>query len=336
MFASRVFAVILLTASIVAVAQAETPAPDAGHSWLSLGQLLAAEAERPAEPEPIATPTKAPPWPLHNIEGVGGGPLTPVALMCNCPPEGVVFGNPSVSFTYIGIDTKNVQTLAISSMVTQRFEVAYAFSRFGLGSNVNAIRKAGLGINRGDVYLHTFSLRGMILRDGEFDCPYLPALTAGVHYKVNGGIRGIDDSANGALSGIGFDRSNGADFTLTASKLIPPTFVGKPLILSAGVRNSQAAQLGYLGFGGECVFTVEGSIICLWSEKLAFGYEFRQKANPYDTVPGVLNDEDSWHSIFVGYAINNNLTLAGGWAWLGDVGNTPDTCGWAMQVKYEF
>ena len=94
--------------------------------------------------------------------------------------------------------------------------------------------------------------------------------------------------------------------------------------------------MGYLGFAEDCETTIEGSIIYVWNKWLATGYEYRQKNNPYKNFPGILEGEEDWHSLFAGFMITDRLTVAVGWAWLGDVGNTNDTCGVAAQVKYEF
>ena len=45
----------------------------------------------------------APPLPVHTVEGVGGGAITPMAYLVNPEPEGAVFGKPSVGLTYVNI-----------------------------------------------------------------------------------------------------------------------------------------------------------------------------------------------------------------------------------------
>ena len=44
-------------------------------------------------------------------------------------------------------------------------------------------------------------MRGcQILKEGEFDQKWLPALTAGVHYKYNDGISEVNNEVGGALA----------------------------------------------------------------------------------------------------------------------------------------
>ena len=108
------------------------------------------------------------------------------------------------------------------------------------------------------------------------------------------------------------------------------------MIFTAGLRNSQGAQLGYLGFGDSCATTVEGSVICLVTDWMAVVYEFRQKENPYDRINNILGDEDNWHAICLGFIINENFTVATGCGFFGNLANSEGNCVWGVQLKYEF
>ena len=164
----------------------------------------------------------------------------------------------------------------------------------------------------------------------------LPAVVAGVQFKLNGGIRGMDESTEGTLTALGLRRSNGVDFTLHMSKMFPTLLFGRPLIVTFGVRNSSASNIGYTGFGSACETTIEADVVTLLTDNFALGYEYRMKENPYDKAAGILNDEDDWHAIRAAYIINNNCTIAGAWGYMGPVGNTFGNCAWGLQFKYEF
>ena len=241
----------------------------------------------------------APPLPFHTVEGVGGGAITPMAYLANPEPryEGSLFGRPAVAFSYVNMGHKNLDAITITQTLGGRIEFGYAANRLGLGTLPNDIRDATtVDIRRSDVWLHHFNLR--LLAVEENTCIgglAMPAVTAGVHFKVNDGIREIDQRLAGALSGIGYERENGVDFTLTATKSIPPEVLGRPLILTAGLRASQAAQLGFLGFGDEYHATFEGSIVFLPCDRLVLAYEFRQKPDPYGQIAGLIGNEDHWH-----------------------------------------
>ena len=42
------------------------------------------------------------------------------------------------------------------------------------------------------------------------------------------------------------------------------------------------------------------------------------------------------HAICLGLIVNEHLTIAGGWTYLGPIGNANVDCAWGLQVKYEF
>jgi hypothetical protein len=174
------------------------------------------------------------------------------------------------------------------------------------------------------------------MEENSFGIP-LPALTGGVHFKANEGIADINRRLGGALETIGYEKANGVDYTLTASKtLVGKYTLDRPLILTAGMRNSSAAQLGFLGFGDKRTTTVEGSVAYLPTDWLLVAYEYRQKANPYDEIPGLVGDEDNWHAIDVSWIINSHATLVAGWGAFGNLANTRENGAWWLQLKYEF
>lgn len=331
-----VAALLVVTLMVAGLAKADDS------SWLASGETLVADTggtnAPAAQPDPVST--KAPPLPLHTIEGVGGGLLVPWAYLVNPGPEGTTVGMPSASFTYISSSgKKSIQAFAVTQTFFRRFEVGYGFSRFDLGSFRHAMKEAGVAINRNDVYLHNFNFRALLIEENSFGLP-LPAITAGVHVKVNGGFRGIDNSVSNTFTGVGFKRSNGIDYTLTASKTIPGLILGRPVILNVGMRNSQASNIGYTGFSNQCSTTVEASAACLILDNLGLVYEFRQKSNPYDRIVAggrhLLGDEGNWHAIALVWVVNNNLTIAGGWARLGEVVNSDIDGAWGVSIKYEF
>jgi len=67
-----------------------------------------------------------------------------------------------------------------------------------------------------------------------------------------------------------------------------PKVFDRPLILTAGLRESQAAELGFLGFANAYHTSFEGSIAYLPFEKILVAYELRQKTSPYDQIPGLI------------------------------------------------
>ncbi len=305
------------------------------------------EASAPGQKDSLATLgetaqekpqfVKGPPLPFHTIEGYGGGAITPMAYLVNPGPKDEIFGYPAIAFSNVIAGQKNLQAFTYTETLLDRIELGFGLDRFGIGTLGSDIQKATkVDIGRNDVYLYNFNIRGLLLEENSFGLP-LPAITAGAHFKVNDGIADINRRLGGALSGIGYEDSWGIDYTLTASKtLVEPWTFQRPLILTAGGRNSEAANLGFLGFGGKRHTTFEGSVAYLPTDWLLVAYEFRQKANEYSEIPGLVKGEDNWHAIDVSWIINKRLTLVAGWGAFGTLANTTENGAWWLQLKYEF
>ena len=323
--------VILLTLSLgstgawAAESAPQTNAPPASASG-GKGQIQAQETE----------PTSGPPLPVHTTEGYGGGAITPTAYLVNPGPKGQVFGLPSISGTFVGIGQgKNVETFAVTETLFDRVELGYGASRFGIGDVKDDIKRVtGVGV-RDDVWLYNFNLRGLIVEENSGGQSWVPAITAGFHYKINDGIDEIDKSLGGAFKNIGMTHTDGYDFTLTASKTIAKVF-GRPLIISAGGRNSSAAWEGYLGFGDKRSFTFEGNVIYVPLDWLAVGYEYRGKTDPYSQIPGLVEGENDLQTVDVVFMPNKRLSIALVYGAFGKVLNHNDNAVGAVQVKWLF
>ena len=306
-----------------------------------LGLPLVAQAgdDTAAKETKVTTNEKAPPLPLHTIEGVGGIVITPVAYLVNPGPAGTVWGLPSASATYVKANSKNVESAVITETLFGRVELGYAASRFGVGNLVDDVKSATTIAIADSVVVHNFNARVLALPEGSFGLP-LPAVTLGASYKYNDGIGGINQKLGGALTGIGYDSNSGTDFTLTATKAFPKVF-GRPLLVTAGLRLSEAEQLGYLGFGDKYRPTFEGNLAYGITDWLWLAAEFRGKANAYQPIlnakgGSLVGREDNWWTVGAAVVINPHATVTVGWGHFGQLLNTTENKGLAVQAKYEF
>jgi hypothetical protein len=295
------------------------------------GALHAEESAQSAAPAP-----SAPPLPFHTIEGYGGGAITPIAYLVNPAAEGEVFGLPSAAVSYVHAGEKNLWAFTVTETLWDRLELGYGYDRFGVGTLDDDILSAtGVDIGRDHVSLQTFSARVLVLKENTFG-DWTPSVTAGVHFKKNSGIEEIDARLGGALSSIGLDDDSGVEYTLTASKtIVAPWTGGKPLIVSAGLRNSAASHLGLLGFADDRETTFEGNVVYIPTSWLLLAYEYRQKGDPYGVIPGLVGKEDDWHAVDVSWLINSHATLVAGWGAFGQLANTEENGAWYLQLKYE-
>jgi len=324
-------------------AWAADPAPQTvTERWIAAGEWLAsADTKAGKEPVPATKEGGAqapcaghPPLPFISVEGYSGGAITPMAYMCNAEKCcNYPVGKPAVAYTFMNIGTKKLQAMSVTETFFSFVEIGYAFNRLDVGNLYDDIfRATRLRMRPDDVWLHHFNARVNFLQEKE----WLPAISGGVHFKYNAGVKDIDHSLNGALSSLGFHKDNGVDYTLTATKTLPTLGFGRPVILTGGMRWSEAAQLGFLGFGDTYHLTFECSAVWIPIDGVALGYEFRQKHNPYKELPGLVGDEDNWHVFSVTWIVNKHLTLTAAYGLLGTIANTNEDNALGFQVKWEF
>ncbi|MCX6340455.1 MAG: DUF3034 family protein [Candidatus Aureabacteria bacterium] len=313
-----------------ALAQTQTK-NETGNTLASPDTAEASVNEAPPKPQ------KAPPLPFHTIEGYGGGSITPMAYLVNQGPEGTIFGLPSGAYSQVFMPNgkKDLEAWTFTETLFRRLELGYGLDRLGLGTLPQDISDAtDVGIGRHHVLLHNFNARALLLEENSFKLP-VPALTFGTHFKYNDGIQQIDHALGGALKDIGLEKSNGVDFTLTSTKTFMLPVINRPLIVTAGMRGSSAAQIGFLGYGDKWRPSFEGNVAFLPTDWLLVAYELRQKKSPYSKIPGLIEEEDPWNAIDVSWIINSHMTLVGGWGAFGKVTNKRENGTWFLQLKYE-
>src|ERR1700690_1734761 len=172
------------------------------------------------------TAEKGAPLPLHQIEGNGGIFATLSAYIVDPPRNGEPIGRPAVGFAYVNLGSdKNLEALTLTESPYSRLELGYGGDHLGLGNLPLALRNAGLvNYHQDEVQLHNFNARFQILKEGEFDQKWLPALTAGGPYKYNDAINEVRnevkrDAGADLLGNAGLSPKQGVDYTLYASKL---------------------------------------------------------------------------------------------------------------------
>jgi len=114
------------------------------------------------------------------------------------------------------------------------------------------------------------------------------------------------------------------------------TGLPRPVIVSLGLRSTEAAHIGLLGFTDERKLLPEGSVCLLARDNLVLAAEYRVKPNEYHDIPGLVEDEDDWWTLCAAYIVNSRLTIAGGYAHFGGVLNHPANKSWGVALKYEF
>jgi len=291
----------------------------------------------PAAPEaPATAPTKGPPLPFHSIEGYSGGAITPMAYFANPPLGGAIFGLPSASISYVNLGQKDLEAASITENIANRFELGFAVDRVGLGDLGKDIKTAtSVNVDTDQIFIYNLNGRFNILPENSFDAKWLPAITAGVNFKYNDGIKNVNDRLGGALNGLGYRQPYGYDFTLTASKTIGD-FFGRPLIVTGGLLASEGAQIGALGFGDQYKLDPEASLAYWAFDQWVFAYEFRGNQDPYKQLGSLIRGQENWNAFNVAWIPNNRINVIGGIGYFGPIVNArADTAFW-VEFKYEF
>jgi hypothetical protein len=286
---------------------------------LSLLSLAAASAE-------------GPPLPLHSVEGAGGIFATLHAYLVNPPAKGQTFGRPAAGFIDINLGHgRELRNFTLTETVTDRVELGYSNSTFDLGDLPTAIFNAtGVAVSRDNVVLSQFNVRALLAKEKGDS----PAVTLGVHFKHNEGRSDLDADLGGVLTSIGVAHSSGTDYTLYASKAL--SGFARPVLVTVGLRSTAAAHTGLLGFTDKRATVGEGNVVVLLSSRFALAGEYRQKPNSYTAIPGLIEPEDDWWTLAGAYILDNNTTLAGGYAHFGRVLNHDANGSWGLALKHEF
>jgi hypothetical protein len=282
----------------------------------------------------VAKTEKPPPLPLHQIEGNGGVFSTLSAYLVNPPRNGEPVGRPSAGFVFVDIGSgRDLEAITLTETPYKRLELGYGYDHLNLGDLPTAVVAAGGPRVADSVTMHNANARFQCLSENEFGQKWLPALTAGIHYKYNDGIQDINNTLGNLMAQHGITGHEGLDFTLYGSKML--TCLPRPVLINLGGRATKAAQLGLLGFTDEYSFVFEGSVVVLVTDRVLLGAEYKEKPRDFSAM-GLVGREDDWWTMDAGYVVNKHMTLALGYGHFGTVANHTANGSWGLAVKWEF
>ncbi|MEB0135373.1 DUF3034 family protein [Actimicrobium sp. CCC2.4] len=238
------------------------------------------------------------------IEGAGGGGLTPWALITGYGTRDSYGGN--VHYTGVRTQDYAIDSAGVAFGFADRFEISLASQK--LQGSLAPL--AQLAITQ-DIVGLKLKLAGDALADQD---RLLPQIALGVQYKRNRGIRGLDALGVTSVTQLGARNDHGIDVTLSATKIL----LDQSLLLNATLRATKANQFGLLGFGGDLHDRyqpmLESSVVYLINRQLVAGIEYRMKPRNLS-----VDKEKDAADVFVGYFLNRNVSVMLGWVTLGDV-----------------
>ena len=238
---------------------------------------------------------------VSQIEGAGGGGLTPWALITGYGTEDAVGGN--AHYSYLHTTSFDLHSTGVSIGLYDRVEISFA--RQWLDTRLVGA-KLGLGKN----FMIDQNVAGVKVRlfgNAVYDQDrWWPQVSVGAQYK--------DNNQGALLHAIGARSADGVDFYIAATKLL----LAQSLLVNATVRATRANQFGLLGFGGDrnagYSAQFEGSVAFLVSPNVAVGAEFRTKPDNLSFA----HEDNAW-DLFAAWFINKNVALTTGFVNLGHV-----------------
>ncbi len=238
--------------------------------------------------------------PLNNVEGVGGVAFNPLAYTAGTPFDagekatgsGAVFKD-AVNKPQFGLwrirlnDVKaDWNTQSVATTFFDRLEVSY-------GNEIIAQTGAPKTINKQNI-----GLKALLVKENAGDNKLIPAVAVGTIYKQTT----YDTPAD--------VKKQGYDYYVVATKFL--TGLPKPVLLSGGIRSTDARSTGVYGFGTKRDTALFGNIDVLPLKDVAIGFEYEQGAQ----VAGWKNAD--YYDAHVAWLANKQLTLVAAYVNTGD------------------
>lgn len=238
---------------------------------------------------------------VSNVEGAAGGGITPWAVIAGYGTSDSYGANAHA--TTLPTQDFRLDTYGAALGIMDRVELSVARQDFA--SHHGALD--GLDI-RQDIYGIKVKVVGDVVYDQD---SWLPEIAVGAEYKKNLGMTGL---INAPVTALGAKNTHGTDYTISATKI----FLAQSLLADVTLRETEANQMGLLGFGGDLHDSyrteLEGSLAWLINRHWVAGVEYRQK--PHNLA---ADNETAYYDAFVAWFPTKNYSLTLAYANLGSI-----------------
>ncbi|MDO9004547.1 MAG: DUF3034 family protein [Aquabacterium sp.] len=259
-------------------------------------------------------------WGVTQVEGAGGGGLTPWATIAGSGSSNQIGGSAFVTHTRTN-DGYELKVAGAAVGIHDRVELSMARWSFKLSDVVpdKSIEMNSLGV------------KVKVMGDAVYDQDsWLPQISVGAQYKSN------EDKA--LVNSFGADNSD-VDVYASATKLWLGAAGGYNVLANLTLRLTRANQFGLVGFGGaghdKRQLMAEGSVGVLLRDDLVVGTEYRQKPNNLEDTAAILKEEAAW-DVFVAWFPSRYVSLTAAWLNLGNVVSKPDQQGLYLSGQVTF
>lgn len=255
---------------------------------------------------------------VSQIEGAGGGGLTPWALIAGYGTDAQIGG--SAFFTRVKTaDDFELNTGGIAVGFYNRVEFSVSQTKFELGSTVP----------KESIRLNTMGIKLRLFGDAIYDQDsWVPQVSAGALIKHNEDFDFVPKL-------LGAKDGTGVDYYLAASKLYLDAVFGRNVLLGATLIATKANQFGLLGFGGDLnndyQIKPSYSAAIMLSDNLLMGMEYRYKPDNLSS----FNENDA-KDVFVTWFPHKRFSITAAAVDLGDIADKDNQTAWYLscQVSY--
>ena len=256
-------------------------------------------------------------WGVSQVEGAGGGGLTPWALVTGGGSRGQL-GATAFATAWRSQGGYTLRAAGAAVGVHDTLELSAARWRFGLSDTVPG---ESIGM---DVIGAKWRLWGDAVYDQD---RWWPQVAIGAQHKRNHDMT--------VPSALGARRGADTDLYIAATKVWLGGLAGRNVLANLSLRATRANQFGLLGFGGDQGDShrvkAEGSVALLLRDDLAVGVEWRDKPDNLSAFR-----EQAAADVFVAWFASRHLSATLGWVDLGQVANKPSQRGWYLSVQGGF
>jgi hypothetical protein len=260
---------------------------------------------------------------VSTVEGAAGGGITPWALIGGYGTRDSYGAN--VHDTYLSTQDFRLDTYGATVGFMDRFELSLARQDFqATGGPLSGLK----------VSQNIIGVKVKLIGDAVYDQDtWLPQIAIGAENKRNQGFTGL---LNVPVTALGAKKTTGTDYYVSATKI----FLDQSLLANVTIRETEANQMGLLGFGGDLhdgyQAEFEGSLAYLLTKNWVLGVEYREK--PHNLS---VDNERAYYDAFVAWFPCKNFSATLAYANLGSIvapvtGNNSSQSGAYLSLQVGF
>jgi len=254
---------------------------------------------------------------VMQIEGSAGGGLTPWALIAGLGTDSET--GVSGFCTHVKPEDFTLDSCGTAIGIDNRLELSLARQWFNLSSVI-----PGQTIDQTIVGGKVRMFGDAVL---DQDHGWAPQLALGVQWKHNSDFDFVPKA-------LGAKHADGVDFYLAATKVWLDGPFGHSVLADVTLRESNANQLGILGFGGDqgnYHLLGEGSLGVFLCDYTVLGVEYREKPNNLSAFR-----ENAFKDVFLAIVPVKYLSLTVAYVDLGNIADKPNQRGSYISLQGSF